>query len=968
MEYLVTLGVLALAYQLQSTNKKTNNKKFIGKTTNNQIPTPINVYTSRKSFDIFNEEQAKADILFKKSLYPQDTNVITPGPTLPIIYNKVDYDRDKLPVEFNTYQKYDNILIDEPKQTNDDVFFKNSQRSPDNGGFQGISLTGDQINPNKFTHNNMVPFFGGNVRQNLDEFSTRGIFENFTGTVDTYQKKQEQGLLFEPQKNMGNVYGTGNLDGYLTDRYYVSNIRSNETPIEKVYVGPGLNQGFTNQPSGGFQQPDAQDYAMPKTTDEIRVKTNPKISYYGRVISGQKIAKPGKIGTLYKNKPDTFYVQEPDRYFTTTGQVTAQEQRPCIITKYTNRKTTELKTRTGSAAPTNGTVAQVRSKYKNSDKITYATDGPRNADSVGTWSIMKNIFGIPNDYGKKSIKIRNNKRVENDKLNKVDTIVNFKAPIEKGEARNNQKLKDTRKMTTIKNKRINGNFQGSKKNIIYNPNDVPKMTIKETNIHNNHSGILSGSNKGVVYDPNYLARTTIKETNIDNEYSGNIQNMNRGNVVYDPNQIARTTIKETNIDNEYSGNIQNMNRGNVVYDPNQIARTTIKETNIDNEYSGNIQNMNRGNVVYDPNQIARTTIKETNIDNEYNGNIQNMNRGNVVYDPNQIARTTIKETNIDNEYSGNIQNMNRGNVVYDPNQIARTTIKETNIDNEYSGNIQNMNRGNVVYDPNQIARTTIKETNIDNNHSGILTRNAPSRGIVYDPENVPKKTIKETVINNKRKANINGVKGIYIKNKDKAKTTMKQTTISNNAVGIAGRTRGDGHLVKGIQVSDTLRQNSVQYTGIMDGPELGAYDVTEVEASNTNRQFTADIEYFGGAGNDGVNTKPMSYEDIYNAEIKAIRSENDRGYTPNPGGMNEILDSNKINMTTTKIGDIQNKYLVERGTQANKVYNSIPQMNISNLTQMKEIVVNEPLADRINPDILEAFKQNPYTQSLTSWS
>ena len=32
----------------------------------------------------------------------------------------------------------------------------------------GISLTGDQIEPSKFTHNNMIPFFGGNVRQNLD--------------------------------------------------------------------------------------------------------------------------------------------------------------------------------------------------------------------------------------------------------------------------------------------------------------------------------------------------------------------------------------------------------------------------------------------------------------------------------------------------------------------------------------------------------------------------------------------------------------------------------------------------------------------------------------------------------------------------------------------------------------------------------------------------------------------------------
>ena len=29
---------------------------------------------------------------------------------------------------------------------------------------------------------------------------------------------------------------------------------------------------------------------------------------------------------------------------------------------------------------------------------------------------------------------------------------------------------------------------------------------------------------------------------------------------------------------------------------------------------------------------------------------------------------------------------------------------------------------------------------------------------------------------------------------------------------------------------------------------------------------------------------------------------------------------------------------------------------------------NEPLADRINPVILDAFKQNPYSQSLSSWA
>jgi hypothetical protein len=882
MEYLIGLGVLGLGYQLQ-TNKDTKLKKnFIGDVPKNQIPSVQNTYTSKRAYNIFQEEQNKANILLEKSKYPQDTNVVTPGPPFPIMYNKVDYTQSTLPVEFNSYAKYDDIIIDnnniDKDQERNFNRIQNNKSLPDSGGFQGISLTGNPIDPNKFTHNNQVPFFGGNVRQNLDEFSTRGIFENFTGTQDNYQKKQEQSLLFEPQKNMSNVYGTGSLDGFMIDRYYVSNIRSNETPIEKVYVGPGLNQGYTNEPSGGFQQPDAQDYSMPKTTDEIRVKTNPKVSYYGRIVSGSKIAKPGKIGTVYKNKPDTFYVQEPDRYLTTTGAVIAPEQRPCIVTKYTNRKTTELKTRTGSAAPIHGTVAQVRSKYKISNKVTYREDGPRNADATGAWGIIKNMLGFnentPNDYGKQSIRIRDNKRVLNNENDKGNNVMNFKSSIEKGLARNNQKLKNTKKINIVKNNRINGNYQGIKKSKIYDPNDVPKSTIKETNIHNNHSGMMSTSmpSKGIAYDPNDLARTTIKETNIHNDYSSNIQNINRGNVVYDPNDVTRTTIKETNIHNNHSGMLSSA--------------------------------------------------------------------------------------------------MQNKGIAYDPNDLARTTIKETNIHNEYNSNIQNMNRGNVVYDPNDLARTTIKETNIHNNHSGNIGKNAPSRGVVYDPNNVPKTTTKETTIKNNRKANIqNSKNGNYIKNKDKAKTTMKQTTMASNVMGIASQMRGDGHLVKGMQVPDTIREHSsVQYMGDAQGREMGAYDVTDVTAMNTNRQFTSDIEYFGGVGNDGVNTAPMSYEDVYNMEMKAIRSLTDNGYTPNPGGVNEILDSNQINMTTTRIGDIQNKYLNERGVSTDKIYNSIPQINVTNLSQNKEIVPNEPLADRINPDLLSAFRENPYTQQLTSWA
>jgi len=920
MEYIIAASIVGLGFILKNENK-TNKRGVIEKNFKkeippSQLPTPVTVYTSKRAYNIFEGEQKKADVLFDKSLYPQDTNIVTPGPPVPIIYNKVDYTDKQLPVEFNSYQSYDNITIDNSTP----ILEKNpnpanlSKSEPDSGGWTGISLTGNQINPNKFTHNNMIPFFGGGVTQNLDEFSTRGIFENFTGTQDNYQKKQEQGLLFQPQKNMSNVYGTGSLDGFLLDRYYVSNIRSNETPIEKVYVGPGLNQGFTNEPSGGFQQADTLDYVMPKTVDETRVKTDPKISYYGRINPGAKIAKPGKIGTVYKNKPDTFYIQEPDRYFTTTGQVIAAEQRPCIVTKYTNRKTTELKTRTGSAAPTNGTVAQIRSKYKISPKVTYSPGPPRNVDGAGQWSIL-NLLGldntkrpasqpsIPNDYGKQSFRVRNDKR-ELMNLSGKKVVMNYKSPIEKGSSRNKQSPKQTKKQEQINNPKIYGNLNAHKKGIIYDPNNVPKTTIKETNIYN--------------------------------DYQGGAQNKNRGGVVYDPNDTTRTTIKETNIHNSHSGILNSNTPKGIAYDPNDIMRTTIKETNIHNSHSG-IMNSNT------PKGIA--------------------------YDPNDTTRTTIKETNIHNSHSGSMNSNTPKGIAYDPNDIMRTTIKETNIHNKYQANAQNKNRGGVVYDPNDTARTTIKETNIHNSHSGILNSNTP-KGIVYDPNNITRPTIKETTINNDRKANINNSsKGNYIKNKDKPKKTMKETTMISNAMGIATRKRNDAHVFKEIQVPETIREHSsVSYYGDADGPDLGAYDVTEVNAPNTLRQETADIEYFGGAGNDGVNMKPMSYEDIYNAEIKALRGTNDDGYTPGAMGPNQGVSGDSINVSTSRIGDIQNKYLNERGVQANKVYNSLPQMSSVNLTQEKEIVPNEPLADRINPVIVNAFKENPYTQSLTSWA
>ena len=109
----------------------------------------------------------------------------------------------------------------------------------------------------------MTPFFGGSIKQNVDEFSNNTLLETFSGNIDNYQKKKEIEPLFKPQTNVGNVYGMQNLDNDY-DRYYVSDKRNNVSAVEQIRVGPGLNQGYTSEPSGGFQQSNAQEYALTK--------------------------------------------------------------------------------------------------------------------------------------------------------------------------------------------------------------------------------------------------------------------------------------------------------------------------------------------------------------------------------------------------------------------------------------------------------------------------------------------------------------------------------------------------------------------------------------------------------------------------------------------------------------------------------------------------------------------------------
>jgi hypothetical protein len=94
--------------------------------------------------------------------------------------------------------------------------------------------------------------------------------------------------------------------GFLKERINCTTKQNNVSPIESVKVGSGLGLGYTSDGSGGFQQSNTIDYAMPKSIDELRTKINQKNSTYEIPFQGPSkgIDKRAEVAPLSKNKPE----------------------------------------------------------------------------------------------------------------------------------------------------------------------------------------------------------------------------------------------------------------------------------------------------------------------------------------------------------------------------------------------------------------------------------------------------------------------------------------------------------------------------------------------------------------------------------------------------------------------------------------------------------------------------------------
>lgn len=279
----------------------------------NETPSMKNVYKSEFWQQVRQDEQTRSDGLWKKAQTPLETGVV-PRPAYASMF------------EFSTPQE-------------------KMATQPENRPSTVTTLAGTTIPIEQFTHKNMQPFFRGNVKQNMDIDSFASTLDRHTGRSEFFKPKKEAKPFFQPAE-YSYVCGMPNNDEYYREHTETPIKRSNDFPIPKINVGRGLGQGFTANPSGGFQQANTLEYAKPRNVDELRTLNNPKLSYKLPFQGPKKaiVTDRGLIGQMEKNRPDTFFEQTEEQWIKTTGANLKPTEQPIFVDRPTNRNETEKKT------------------------------------------------------------------------------------------------------------------------------------------------------------------------------------------------------------------------------------------------------------------------------------------------------------------------------------------------------------------------------------------------------------------------------------------------------------------------------------------------------------------------------------------------------------------------------------------------------------------------------------------------
>ena len=410
------------------------------------------------------------------------------------------------------------------------------------------SISGNIVNANSFKHTNMKPFFGSKVKQR-SVHDNNYILDNMQGSGSEHFSKREQESLFKPTKDLGWNNGTPNKSDFIQSRMNPGISRNNTKPWEEVRVGPGLNKGYSNSGSGGFNSSlEARGQWIPKSVDELRAVNNPKVSYDGVTLGGKNfVTARGIEGTVEKNKPDTYYNNTPDRYLTTNGAHLAPTSNSEQIMGNPKRQETSSEYY-GNKNNANG-ASYIKKNFFPSKKQQLTSEQLGGAHNIPSATISN----------KKSYNILPNARSTTEKNNFFGALVGIAKevimPLK-------ETIRPSRKENVIGNLNSIGNVGVTGNHYMKNKQRA-KTTVKETTASTERLANVGRGMPGTGYLTNSQTPVNTQRTNTTQSYfgpSGNTQqSTNVGDYASYYNAETNTNKEEVSRSRPNLGNMQIFN-------------------------------------------------------------------------------------------------------------------------------------------------------------------------------------------------------------------------------------------------------------------------------------------------------------------------------------------------------------------------------------------------------------------------
>ena len=398
----------------------------------------------------------------------------------------------------DTVQTYPNPNVATDKYFNQNVYQQNVRNdiSVTKNIPEIYSLTGNYLNSDQFKHNNMVPFNGGKVKgRTYDMNINESVLDNMIGSGSQTIKKIEQAPLFKPEQNVQWTYGMPNQSDFYQSRVNPAMKNNNVKPFDSVMVGPGLDHGYGINGSNGYNSGmEARDKWLPKTVDQLRVDTNPKLEYElinheGPANSFIKTAPTTQmLGRVEKQRPDTYFINTQDRWLTTTGAEKGETLRPLQEMGVIRRN--DIKTEyMGPAGSVDIKAGHAPENFEPSrrNQLPCLDIKPSTAMGRGPITDGDNFLRSHTNYENHRTTVKQPDTLRSGFSGAIGAVI---APLL-------DVLRPTRKDETINNVRIYGEAAPAvPKGYVYNPQDTTPTTVKETtlyapsfNINNQKEGI-----------------------------------------------------------------------------------------------------------------------------------------------------------------------------------------------------------------------------------------------------------------------------------------------------------------------------------------------------------------------------------------------------------------------------------------------------------------------------------------------